>query len=225
MARGSVDRAARASRHRTRGGERVARHRELRGQRQSRDRDDGPHDGRRTPARPAAPTSRGQRIPPNTPTPLDPNGVVAFGPIPVPVSLLGQLAQAFAGGAAGSHARGRARRPAPAAAMHAASAAAPAARGEPAARPKHRTVIGELKLDQLQGAVITIGRTPDNDIVVPHPQVVARHAQITNAGRPALPRGSRQRQRHVRARPAHRARPEGPRRRTARRSTSARCRC
>src|SRR5262249_29537633 len=39
----------------------------------------------------------GQRIPPNQPVPLDPNGVVAFGPVPVPVSLLGQLAQAFAG--------------------------------------------------------------------------------------------------------------------------------
>ncbi|MDB4937748.1 MAG: ABC-type multidrug transport system, ATPase component, partial [Labilithrix sp.] len=48
----------------------------------------------------------GQRIPPNTPTPLDPNGVVAFGPLPVPVSLLGQLARAFAGGGAPAAAAG-----------------------------------------------------------------------------------------------------------------------
>lgn len=120
----------------------------------------------------------GQRIAANTPTPLDPNGVVAFGPIPVPVALLGQLARAFAGGGAPAAAHGS---PAPgtAAAMHAPPAAAAA---EAAARPKHRTVIGELKLDQMQGAVITIGRTPDNQIVVPHPQVSARHAQITNSG-------------------------------------------
>ena len=43
---------------------------------------------------------------------------------------------------------------------------------------KHRTVIGELSLDQLQSAVITIGRTPDNQIVVAHPQVSSKHAQI-----------------------------------------------
>jgi ABC-type multidrug transport system ATPase subunit/pSer/pThr/pTyr-binding forkhead associated (FHA) protein len=115
----------------------------------------------------------GQRIPPNTPTPLDPNGVVAFGPIPVPVSLLGQLARAFAGGGAPAVAAG----PAPGT-----SAAMQGPPGEPTTRPKHRTVIGELKLDQLQGAIITIGRTPDNQIVVPHPQVSARHAQITNQG-------------------------------------------
>lgn len=114
----------------------------------------------------------GQRIPPNQPVPLDPNGVVAFGPIPIPVSLLGQLAQAFAGGGAPAHAGG----PPPGAMV----AAHPDA-GNVAPR-KHRTVIGELKLDQLQGATITIGRTPDNQIVVPHPQVSARHAQIVNQG-------------------------------------------
>ncbi|RYE91754.1 MAG: FHA domain-containing protein, partial [Myxococcales bacterium] len=38
------------------------------------------------------------RIAPGTPTPLDPNGVVAFGPVPVPVGLLGQVMHSFAGG-------------------------------------------------------------------------------------------------------------------------------
>ena len=49
-------------------------------------------------------------------------------------------------------------------------------------RNKHRTVIGELSLDVLQSSMITIGRTPDNQIVVPHPQVSARHAVIVKAG-------------------------------------------
>src|SRR3954463_2509860 len=55
----------------------------------------------------------GQKIPPNQPVPLDPNGVVAFGPIPVPVSLLGQLAQAFAGGSAHMRAGAPAHGPSP----------------------------------------------------------------------------------------------------------------
>ena len=120
----------------------------------------------------------GQRIPPNTPVAIDPNGVLAFGPIPVPVSLLGQLAQAFAGGAASANMQmmgGTGPHMGP----PAGNGGPP---GEPATRPKHRTVIGELNLDQLGGALISIGRTPDNKIVVPHPQVSARHAQITNQG-------------------------------------------
>src|SRR5579863_6098455 len=40
----------------------------------------------------------GQQIPPNQPTPLDPHGLVAFGPVPVPVALLVLVAQ---GGLAG----------------------------------------------------------------------------------------------------------------------------
>lgn len=109
----------------------------------------------------------GQRIPPNAPVPLDPNGVVAFGPIPIPVGLLGQLAQAMAGGAqAAVHAPG--------------PQGGGGGGGGPAPHRKHRTVIGELNLDQLQGGTISIGRTPDNKIVVPHPQVSARHAQIIN---------------------------------------------
>ncbi len=111
----------------------------------------------------------GQRIPPSQPVPIDPNGVIAFGPIPVPVSLLAQLAHAFAGGAAA---------PAPATAAYGAPPGG--AQGDGAAPRKHRTVIGELKLDQMPGGVVTIGRTPDNKIVVPHPQVSSRHAQILN---------------------------------------------
>jgi ABC-type multidrug transport system ATPase subunit len=52
--------------------------------------------------------------------------------------------------------------------------------GQPAR--KHRTVIGELSLEQLQSNVISIGRTPDNQIVVSHPQVSSKHAQIVKQG-------------------------------------------
>jgi len=126
----------------------------------------------------------GQKIPPNQPVPIDPNGVIAFGPVPVPVALLAQLAQ-----------QGTIATPAPAAPptagmpqpQPAAPAPAPVGAGQPpadaAASPrKHRTVIGELNLGQLQSSVITIGRTPDNQIVVPHPQVSSRHAQIIRQG-------------------------------------------
>ena len=117
----------------------------------------------------------GQRIPANQPVPMDPNGVVAFGPIPVPVSLLGQLAQAFHGGGA------PAAHPSQPNLAAAAQGAPPGQGGAPAHR-KHRTVIGELNLSQLQGGAISIGRTPDNKIVVPHPQVSAKHAQIIDQG-------------------------------------------
>jgi ABC-type multidrug transport system ATPase subunit/pSer/pThr/pTyr-binding forkhead associated (FHA) protein len=110
----------------------------------------------------------GARIPANTPVPIDPNGVVAFGPVPVPVSLLSQIAQAMSAGAQ-----------APAAPNASVGAPPPAQGGAPR---KHRTVIGELDLKQLSGSQITIGRTPDNKIVVPHPQVSARHAQIIDQG-------------------------------------------
>ncbi|HVH40910.1 MAG TPA: FHA domain-containing protein, partial [Labilithrix sp.] len=109
----------------------------------------------------------GSRIPPNTPAPIDPHGVVAFGPIPIPVSLLGQIAQALAGGAPAGGPGGQG----PQMTNAAQGAGGP---------KKHRTVIGELNLQQLQGGTISIGRTPDNKIVVPHPQVSARHAQIVD---------------------------------------------
>jgi ABC-type multidrug transport system ATPase subunit/pSer/pThr/pTyr-binding forkhead associated (FHA) protein/ABC-type transport system involved in multi-copper enzyme maturation permease subunit len=127
----------------------------------------------------------GSRIPPNAPVPMDPNGVVAFGPIPVPVSLLGQIAQALSGGRApmGSNPQVSAGGQGPqmtnvAQGGGAAGGGAPGG-GSPR---KHRTVIGELNLQQLQGGTISIGRTPDNKIVVPHPQVSARHAQIIDQG-------------------------------------------
>ena len=101
----------------------------------------------------------GRQIPPNQPVPLDPNGVVAFGPVPIPISLLAQIAQASA-------------TPPP-----------PQAAPQDAPAPKkHRTVIGELNMGDMQAGVISIGRTPENKIVVPHPQVSSHHAQIVTQG-------------------------------------------
>ncbi len=131
----------------------------------------------------------GQRIPANTPTPLDPNGFLTFGPVPVPVAVLVQYAQAAAqqGGAGpvsvaaplAASLGGFGQAPAPAPAPTPPQAGAPAADASPR---KHRTIIGELSLESLESSVITIGRTPDNKIVVPHPQASSRHAQIINVG-------------------------------------------
>ncbi|HLK40058.1 MAG TPA: FHA domain-containing protein, partial [Polyangiaceae bacterium] len=123
----------------------------------------------------------GRQIPPNQPTPFDPNGLVAFGPVPVPVAVLAQIAQSPAAAApsVALPSVGGATFGAPAV-----SAQAPAAAVAPAdAHPrKHRTIIGELRLDQLESSVISIGRTPDNQIVVNHPQVSSKHAQIVKTG-------------------------------------------
>jgi ABC-type multidrug transport system ATPase subunit/pSer/pThr/pTyr-binding forkhead associated (FHA) protein len=103
----------------------------------------------------------GRQLAPNQPTPVDPHGVVAFGPVPVPVAILLQAAS-------------------PAPSPHAPEPG-PAPPSDSAPR-KHRTIIGELRLDQLESSVVTIGRTPDNQIVVNHPQVSSKHAHIVKSG-------------------------------------------
>ena len=118
------------------------------------------------------------RIPPGTPTPIDPAGVVAFGPVPVPVSLLGQLAQAIVNAppAAASTAGGPGLHGAPAGPP---PPAPPAMASQPPDVPgkKHATVVG--KLDFSHGKDFkTIGRTPENDIRIEHPQVSSRHAVL-----------------------------------------------
>ncbi|WP_394848154.1 FHA domain-containing protein [Pendulispora brunnea] len=113
---------------------------------------------------------QGRQIPPNQPVPLDPNGIVAFGSVPVPVGLLAQYAQSSQSGA-------------PAPAPGPAPAAGNPHGGEQGGSPrKHRTVIGELSLAELASNVISIGRTPENKIVVQHAQVSSRHAQIVKQG-------------------------------------------
>jgi ABC-type multidrug transport system ATPase subunit/pSer/pThr/pTyr-binding forkhead associated (FHA) protein len=171
-------------------------------------------------------TSR-SKITPNQPTPLDPSGVVAFGPVPVPISLLMQLAQAAAtpGGSTSQPppqsalqappqaSPGTAALP-PGALSHqmvgaAASVSmqqAPGAPGTVAIPPgaqaqvamnqhapnhapaagaparKNKTILGHLDFGAGQKPVRTIGRTPDNDIVIQHPQVSSRHALLHQIG-------------------------------------------
>lgn len=137
------------------------------------------------------------KIQPNTPTPIDPNGIIAFGPVPIQVQLLGRLAQAaqqqpqhavsgpqpqaaaiqpptsaqplYTGGApAGGYPQTSAQ------AQQHGGAGAPAA-GAPG--KKNKTVLGHLEFGGAAG-VKTIGRTPNNDIVVPHPQVSSGHALL-----------------------------------------------
>ena len=104
--------------------------------------------------------------------------------MPVPVSMLVQYAQYVASGAHAAR---------PAIGPMAATAPAPplpqaqqpqGAPGPEGQLRKHRTIIGELKLDQLgpAGSTISIGRTPDNQIVVSHAQVSSKHAQIVKQG-------------------------------------------
>lgn len=123
----------------------------------------------------------GQRLPAQQPVPLDPNGVVTFGPVPVPVAVLLQLGQAQNAGAQAGVAQ------APQAAPYGAPPGQPGPSGPPPGAGeggprKHRTVIGELNLADLAQNVISIGRTPDNKIVVPHPQVSSKHAILSKQG-------------------------------------------
>lgn len=117
------------------------------------------------------------RIAPGQATPIDLSATIAFGPVIVPAGLLLQMAQAFAGSPSPM-----AHKPASAIAH---SPAAPAHPGAPvggaSAQKRPRTVVGQLDFSQ-GPATKTIGRTPDNDIVVPHPQVSSKHAILVKAG-------------------------------------------
>ena len=124
----------------------------------------------------------GQQLVPNQPAPIDPNGLLAFGPVPVPVALLAHIAQGALAGVSVAIPMSPMALTAGLPASPQQSPAGPAP-GDPTtgSHRKHRTVIGELNLDQLQSNVISIGRTPDNQIVVNHPQVSSKHAQIIMA--------------------------------------------
>jgi ABC transport system ATP-binding/permease protein len=144
------------------------------------------------------------RIPAGTPTPFDPGAIVAFGPVPVQVQLLVRLSQ-VPRPALGSSAvmmmspappaalpaqNGGSARPPPVATGPMAMAALPAdpQRGSqmpapPAGAPgapgkKNKTVLGQLDFTRGAQTVKSIGRTPDNDIVISHPQVSSRHAWL-----------------------------------------------
>jgi ABC transport system ATP-binding/permease protein len=109
-----------------------------------------------------------ERLTPQKPQPLDPHAFVGLGPVAVPVTLMLQLAQALnAGAGAGTSA----------VAQHAPAQAA--STGGVSGKPRHKTVIGQVRVEsQKPQQVKSIGRTPDNDIHLPHPQVSSRHAAL-----------------------------------------------
>lgn len=107
------------------------------------------------------------------PHPVDPGTLVAIGPIPFQVSIIQQLFGAL---------------------VRATSVAQPQSQlagtslnenrpSDPAAKPRHKTVVGRVSLGiPGQASAKSIGRTKENDIVVDHPQVSSRHALLHKAG-------------------------------------------
>jgi ABC-type multidrug transport system ATPase subunit/pSer/pThr/pTyr-binding forkhead associated (FHA) protein len=149
----------------------------------------------------------GKRIPGSSPTPLPPQGSIYVGPVPVQVALMMQVAEALQSGALQPRLSvampqrmsqqlpvASAAAPQPGTAMaHMPDLQAMAqglmAAGAPAAPDagstsfrKHKTVFGQLDFGAGKPATLTIGRTQDNGIVVPHPQVSSHHAQVEQIG-------------------------------------------
>ena len=111
------------------------------------------------------------RLQPSRSYPLDPNAIIAVGPIPLPGSLAIELLYTEGGGASLV--------PPGATGMAAMPNVAPAPRAETGVKPKHRTVLGQVSIGiPGQASTKTIGRTPDNDIRVDHPQVSGKHALL-----------------------------------------------
>lgn len=118
------------------------------------------------------------RLQPNQPVPLDPQGLVALGPVQVLVSTLLQLASASPAVAAPNQPMAMAE------GIQAPGMAAPGAEVQvDGVRKKHKTVIGQVNFGAPgQLSVKSIGRTPENDIQIPHAQVSSRHALLHRVG-------------------------------------------
>lgn len=114
------------------------------------------------------------RLEPNRRTPLDGSTIIALGPIPFEPALAVELVRAFTGAPAPA-ATGLASMPKP--------VDGPPPGGPTPARAKHRTIVGSVTLGiPGQASTKTIGRTPDNDIKIDHPQVSSRHALLHKVG-------------------------------------------
>src|SRR5262245_56044888 len=115
------------------------------------------------------------RLEPNRRTPFDGGTIIALGPIPFEPALALELVRGLAGAAAPPPgATGLAAMPKP-------IDAPPGADG--VSRPKHRTIVGQVTLGiPGQADAKTIGRTPENDIKVDHPQVSSKHAFLHKVG-------------------------------------------
>jgi ABC-type multidrug transport system ATPase subunit/pSer/pThr/pTyr-binding forkhead associated (FHA) protein len=104
------------------------------------------------------------RIAPQNPVQVDPRMVVLLGPLALPVGMLLQVAKSFGITVA---------EPPPAQMQPQGATPAP---------KKHQTMIGQLDFSQGSSQNRSIGRTPDNDIVVNHPQVSSKHAVLVRVG-------------------------------------------
>jgi len=119
---------------------------------------------------------RGTRIAAQQSVAVDPMGMFDIGPVPMSVQMLVEVAVEF--GLAGAHAAN-----ASAGVAAPAVAAAPGAESEVSLgdgqKKKHKTVIGQFSFGSGGQVVVrSIGRTPDNDIQISHPQVSSRHALL-----------------------------------------------
>jgi ABC-type multidrug transport system ATPase subunit/pSer/pThr/pTyr-binding forkhead associated (FHA) protein len=118
-----------------------------------------------------------ERVAANARRVLSPGSTVTLGPVPLPSTLLESLLDELAPGGA----------PAPGAAPPGADATAALNASEPIAAVsagprRHKTVVGQLKLDDKNEVSKTIGRTPDNDIQISHAQVSSKHALLHKVG-------------------------------------------
>lgn len=103
-----------------------------------------------------------QRLSANQAQSVDPNTIMAIGPVPMPVGLALRLM---------GHTPQR-----PATSNVAQTGGAPAA--SELSPKRHHTVLGQMAITGSTQQTQTIGRTPSNDIVIPQPQVSSRHALL-----------------------------------------------
>lgn len=121
----------------------------------------------------------GAKLTGGQPAALPRDGALYFGPVPVRVDVLHSVAQSLLAGNGSPQPQRSGMSPAMAA-QPSHGAPSPAPSGAPVR--KHKTVFGQLDFSAGGPAVRTIGRTPGNDIVVSHPQVSSRHAQVEQSG-------------------------------------------
>ncbi len=138
-----------------------------------------------------------EQLPPNQARQLEPHALLSLGPVVVQAALLQQLAQGAEAhaqsfipappqptGAAAPPGTGveQAAPPGPGPAAGAAANGSPGRTDAPSSVPKHRTVVGQVQLSPRDSSTKSIGRTPDNDIIVSHPQVSSHHATLHRDG-------------------------------------------
>ena len=142
-----------------------------------------------------------EQLGPNQSRPLEPHALLSLGPVVVQAALLQQLAQGAGAGAfvpPPPQPTGAAPHPGAAGVGQGAppgGAAYPVPPGPgpgpgpdaggasaPASARKHRTIVGQVQLSARDSSTKSIGRTPDNDIIVSHPQVSSHHATLHRSG-------------------------------------------